>query len=102
VSQSLQSAVLSWSSQTGDLEGGSTERMRAVKRATKGGRAAYRAHVPTNTAHTPPYPPATKDLTFSAAADAAETGACSDMSPLCGDIEEEFWRKGIERPTIFA
>jgi hypothetical protein len=61
----------------------------------KGGRVAYRAHVPTNTAQTPPTPPATKDFTFSAAVDAAETGACvvilsavacSDGSPFYDDI----------------
>lgn len=57
---------------------------------------AHRAHEPTRTTHTPPNPPATKDFTFSAAADEAETGtfvvivravACSDESPLCNEIQ---------------
>lgn len=56
----------------------------------------HRAHEPTKTTHTPPNPPATKDFTFSAAADTAEAGAfvvillavtCSDESPLCSEIQ---------------
>lgn len=72
----------------------------------------HRAHGPTKTAHTPPNPPATKDFTFSAAAEAAGIDAflvillafvCSDESPLCSGIQSlegrdlERWAK---QPTI--
>jgi hypothetical protein len=67
--------------------------------------AAHRAHEPTKTAHTPPNPPATKDFTFSAAAEAAGIGAflvisltvvCSDESPLYSGIQS-FEERDLER-----
>lgn len=72
-----------------------------------------RAHEPTKTAHTPPNPPATKDFTFSAAAEAAGIGAflvillvvvCSDESSLCSGIQSLEGRdleRLAKQPTIF-